>query len=260
MTARTAAVLTLVAVSILQIGTLSAQQTDRVVTLVGDPWPPYILGELGQEATGGIGVELMRAIFERIENTRVSNPMVPWNRALREVKTGTKDGIGILLKTPERETYMVYTDELFRSYATVWYSTRKFPNGIEWQQHLDLKPYTIGVIRGHRHSDELNNLLDDGTLNSVAVTSVHQLFALLDKGRVDLVVADFQVGEAFAQTYTQSGRHVFGSQRPTGIEIYYIAFSKKSSARHLIPDINRAILELREEGVIQRLVGNPMAD
>ena len=74
----------------------------------------------------------MRRIFDHLPETDVSFPLIPWNRALREVEIGTKDGIVVLLKTQDRERYLEYTEPLFSAASLVWYSRDKFPAGFEW--------------------------------------------------------------------------------------------------------------------------------
>lgn len=236
------------------------QATDQVVTLVGDPWPPYLLGELGGQATGGIGIELLQAIFERLEGVRLSTPMVPWNRALREVEQGSKDGIGILIKTAQREQYLAYTDEVFRSYNRIWYAADKFPSDFQWQQYADLEGYVIGIIRGHNYGEPLDSMISSGTLKTAAVSSARQLFAMLERGRIELAIADRLVGQAYAEQYAQAGSRILAANTAATTEIYHIAFSRKSAARHLIPAVNRAIRELQEQGAIEAMVelpGNP---
>lgn len=242
------------ALAFTQAATLYAADAERHITLVSDPWPPYVFGEFGEEATGGVVVDLLHVIFERLGGTRLSIPVMPWNRALRELEQGTKDGIGIILKTPEREEYMDYTDVVFKSVNLAWYTTEGFPNGFEWQRYTDFEPYVIGVIRGHSYGEELDQMIADATLTAIEVSSAHQLFALLEKGRIDLAFADRLVGGAFVAHYAGSGRRIAAAKKPPAVEVFYIAFSEKSEARHLIPALNRVISELRKEGVIQRLV------
>lgn len=246
----------LLALCLTQVTLLHAVEKKQRVTLTGDPRPPYIIGEVGKEATAGVGVDLMHAIFEQLDGVELSIPLLPWKRALREVRRGTKDGIGILLKTPRREEYMDYTDELFRSYNTVWYAASNFPNGFEWQQYADFKPYRIGVVRDHTYGDEFDQMIDTGSLTVIKVSSVRRVFTMLEKGRIELAIADRLVGAAFVKKYAASKRRFVVAKKPAAGEVYYIAFSKKSEARHLIPAVNRVVAELKKEGVIQKLVNS----
>jgi ABC-type amino acid transport substrate-binding protein len=233
-----------------------AANDKQLVTLTGDPWPPYIIGELGKEAESGVGIELVYAIFSRVDGIELHIPLVPWNRALREVERGDKDGIAILLKTPEREAYMDYTDEVFRSHSTIWYSTSNFPQGFDWQNPDDFKRYRIGGVRGHSYGEELDRMTADGSLAVVEVSSARQLFAMLAKGRIQLAIADRLVGASFADEYVDSDQRLLSVKKPLAGEVYHIAFSKKSETRHLIPVLNRVIAELKHEGVVQRLISD----
>ena len=230
--------------------------TPRTVTLTGDPWPPYVLGEVGGEATGGTGLELTRQIFDRIDNVDVRFPLVPWERALQEVRRGVKDGIFILLKTPEREQYMDYTDELFISQELIWYATERFPNGFEWQTFADLSPYVIGVVRGHSYGDAPDQALQSGAIKATSVTSADQLFTMLAHGRIDLAFANATVGRTLAKQYVlpDATNTIVDAKNALSTHVYYIAFSKKSSARHLIPAINKAISALKDEGTIEKII------
>ncbi|MGI9288051.1 MAG: substrate-binding periplasmic protein [Pseudomonadales bacterium] len=260
MRSRLLVLIALLALGLIKLPLLHATEQKQHITLSGDPWPPYIIGKLGEEATGGVGVRLMYAIFDRLDDVELSIPMVPWKRALREVRHGTKDGIAILLKTPKREQYMVYSDELFRSFNTVWYSTANFPNGFYWHQYDDFKPYTIGVVQGHSYGDELDEMIDEGTLAAIKVPSVRKLFAMLKKKRIELAIADRLVGEAFVRQRAGVSQRLQAADKPAAGEVYYIALSKKSEARHLIPAINGVVAELKKEGVIDKLIGEASTD
>ncbi len=225
----------------------------QVVTLVGDPWPPYIEGELGRKATGGVGTELLHKIFSRIDGVTLETPLIPWNRALSKVEQGAEDGIGILLKTEERERYMVFTDEVLRSVNTIWYSAKRFPAGFEWETFADFEPFLLGVIDGHSYGEEFDLNVASGAVKAVSVSSATQLFAMLAKGRIDIVMCDALVGETFAVALADDGFTIRPTHQAAAIEIYHIGFSRKSSARHLLPDVNRVIHELRNEGFMDKL-------
>jgi uncharacterized protein (TIGR02285 family) len=225
----------------------------QVVTLTGDPWPPYVVGELGREAQSGIAVELARRIFERIDGWQASFPLIPWNRALREVESGSKDGIVILLKTPDRERYMAYTEPLFTARALMWYSVKRFPSGFDWKELADLAPYRLGITRGYSYGDEIDGAIEVGRLRVTEVPTAERLFAMLARDRLDLALAGDSVGYTLAREQAHVNPIVPAS-KATGTDVYHIAISKKSEARHLVPAIDRILSELRRDGVVDRLI------
>jgi ABC-type amino acid transport substrate-binding protein len=225
----------------------------EIVTLTGDPWPPYVIGEIGKEATGGTAVELVKQIFEFLPNTDVVFPMIPWNRALMEVKNGSMDGIAILLKTPERERSLDYTEPLFKSYSLVWYSTEKFPDGFSWLTLSDLSSYSIGITRGYSYGDQIDDAIASGELAVTPVPTVKHLFTMLARERVDIALAGDAVGHDLAAGISATAT-IRAAEKPTGTDVYHLAFSKRSPARKLIPQINQAIAEMREQGFIEQII------
>ncbi len=234
-------------------GLSDSVRAQQVVTLTGDPWPPYVVGELGGNASGGMGIELLEAIFDRLDGVEVRFLLIPWKRALREVEKGTMDGIFMLLKKPEREQYMEYTDPLFTSYNLIWYCTGRFPDGFAWNRLEDLTPYSIGVTRGYSYGDAIDQAIEAGSLRVTEAPSVEQLFAMLAGKRVDLVLSNDAVGHALAKEHNHVAQIVAAS-KATGEDVHYLAFSKKSPARGLIVAINSILGELRDEGVIESII------
>ena len=225
----------------------------NTVTLTGDPWPPYVVGELGEEAETGIAVELVQEIFARLPEADVGFPMIPWNRALRAVETGDKDGILMLFKTTERERYIEYTEPLFAAYNLVWYSAEKFPSGFEWAALPDLSGHTIGITRGYSYGDEIDMAVESGALSVTPVPTVERLFAMLARGRIDLALANDAVGYALALKYKHKAK-IVRAEKATGTHVYHLGFSRKTDARSLIPRINSIISELRVEGFFDGLI------
>ena len=225
---------------------------EQTVVMTGDQWPPYTFGRDGEDATGGIAVDILDEIFKRIDGYNFSFPLISWKRALREVKNGSKDGIAILQKTPEREKYMLYTDRVFTTYNFVWYLKDRFPEGFSWSTQADLKPYRIGLIRGYTYGPELDSAIEEGQLKVTAVPSIDQLFNMLSRNRIDLVLADESAGYVLAQR--EESEQIIPADKPTSEDIQYLAISRQSPAVALVPKINSILIELRVEGIIDDIL------
>lgn len=226
---------------------------DKTFVFPNDPWPPFMLGEEGEEAVEGIGVELMRAIFSRVDGASITIPLVPWKRALNSVRSGSADGIPLLYKTTEREEYMIFSDSLFPSQDLVWYSKNHFPNGLEWQTADDFSPYRMGIVSGYSYSEEIDKAIADKKFAVTKVKNTHQLFTLLAGGRVDVAIANRVVGTSLIKKNVDN-RHIISMKKPIAEDDYYIAFSKKTSAKEFLPLVNKAIAELKAEGKIETIV------
>jgi polar amino acid transport system substrate-binding protein len=225
---------------------------EQTVLLVGDPWPPYVIGELGEDATSGVAVEIVKKIFSQIEGAMVRFPLIPWKRALREVEEGQSDGIGMLLKTPERQVYMLYTDALLTGENLIWSAGGETAARFEWASVEDLRGLRIGITQGYSYGEILDRSFENGDVVAVSAPTVERLFEMLANGRVNLALANDAVGYSLARKYPESG--ILPSIRATNSETFYIGISRKSPAVKLMPMINREIERLRADGSIDRIV------
>ena len=225
---------------------------EQTVVLVSDPWPPYIVGKLGEEANDGTTIEVIKLIFAEVDGLEVSLPLTPWNRALKSVKEGAADGIQMLRKTKERETYMVFTNRVFLSREQLWYSQQQFTDGFHWQTIDDLKPYVIGVVDGYSYSEIMDDALATKQLTAVKARDADQLFAMLAAGRIDVALASEAVGKSLARQYQD--RQIIASDQAVAEEPHYIGIAKNTEAVKWIPDINRAIDKLMANGSIDRII------
>ncbi len=223
---------------------------EQVVTMVGDPWPPFVEGKLGEDATSGIAVTIHNEIFSRLDNTAVRFPLIPWKRALKEVELGNYDGIGLLLKTAEREAYMVFSDPLLLGKGLVWSVADDQGKAFQWDSFADLENKRIGIVADYSYGASIDKLISEGRLSAVTGPSVEHLFSMLANGRIDLVLANEGVGSILARE--NSSVRILAADKATEIETFYIGISRKSPVADLIPDINRVLRELHAEGYIER--------
>lgn len=225
---------------------------EQTIKLVGDPWPPYVNGELGKDATSGVAVEIAKKIFSQIDGVEVRFPLIPWKRALREVEEGQSDGIGLLLKTAERERYMIYTVPLVIGEGLIWSATGGISNPFEWTSIKDLYGRSIGIIQAYSYGDELDHGIETGDLTVITAPTVGHLFAMLANGRIELALANDAVGYSQVHKFPNAG--IMPAKLPIVSETFYMGISRKSPAVELVPAINRAIESLRAAGTIDLIV------
>ncbi|MEH6470022.1 MAG: transporter substrate-binding domain-containing protein [Halopseudomonas sp.] len=224
--------------------------------MANDPWPPYVLGEAadGSKATAGIAVELIQQIFDRIEGAEAEIVLTPWRRALHGVEAGTYDGIPLLFKTPKREEYMTFSAPLFQARTVFFYKTASFPEGVSWDSFEDLTQYRIAVQDSFSIADTFDEQIAKGVaLKLQKMDADRDCFRLLALDRIDLVATNEVVGRAFLEELGLQNLARASSQslyeKP-----FFIGFSNKTDARKLIPAINGIINELRQEGVIDKII------
>ena len=207
---------------------------------------------MGEDATSGVAVEIAKKIFSQIDGAMVRFPLIPWKRALREVEEGQSDGIGMLVKTPEREVYMLYTVALVTGESLIWSAAGETAARFEWTSIEDLRGLRIGITQGYSYGETLDRSFKNGDVIAVSAPTVERLFEMLANGRVNLALANDAVGYSLAGKFPEAG--ILPSTQATNSETFYIGISRKSPAVKLVPMINQAIERLRADGSIDRIV------
>lgn len=233
-------------------GGMGAESVQKIV-FADTPGQPYIMGEIGGEPTGGIVVELVRELFGRL-GIEVEINLVPWKRALKMARHGRCDGIMLLMRNPEREQFLVYSDRLFES-RELLYSRADQYGQFSWQKFEDLKPYTIGLVSGYAYGSEFMEAIETLDLKVEYAPSTHINFQKLFNRRIDFYLEDQAVAETEI-TVRPEWRSAFRPVvRPVSSYDYYMAFSKSSPAIVLIPQINRILTQMKQDAFIDTLLG-----
>lgn len=240
--------------SLLFLSCASAQEVMKI-TLAEDPWPPYIEGEVDHPVSGGTLVNLYKEVFKQIKDVEVSYQLMPWKRALIDVEQGKIDGIMALFKTPERLAFLEFTAPVFTGRTMLWYSAEKFPKGLKWNTLEDLVPYHIIMLRGSAMGKPLLEAQKTGIPLTITNTNNHkQQFEIISLGRGDITVLTEIVGYHFLGKNKLKGTIVPMEKPLSDDDVYYMAFSKKSPARKLIPQINEILERMQKTGQLDRIL------
>ena len=118
-----------------------ASGENKVATVVVEHWPPWEIAcdAKKKKVTEGLAVEIVQELFNRL-NIKMKLLNAPWKRALYSIEYGKADLIPMIVKTSEREPYMIFTIPVYEDPLLFVYSTDKFKT-FEWEQWEDLKPY-----------------------------------------------------------------------------------------------------------------------
>jgi len=240
-------------ISTLFISTLTeiSFASDRKIGVAGDPYPPWVIGEIDTQTTKGIAVELTKELFRRLDKEIVIN-IYPFKRGLDRIKHGDEDVILMVSISEERKEFMVFTDSI-SFVEIVFFHTKKLKD-FDWNSRSDLKPYNIGVISGVNMGNEWRDAISTYNLKVEETSSDKLNIEKLLKGRVDLIAADKKVmQEIIRQNLDYRGKiqwHekvIFASKKSLGI-------SKKSPLVLLLPQINSTLQEIKDDGTYQNII------
>jgi ABC-type amino acid transport substrate-binding protein len=139
-------------------------------------WPPYqmmLQGELSGEST-----ETLRCIFRDI-NESFSVQVMPWQRAIQDMKHSVADGIFTTGPSPELDAVATMSAP-FALEKWYWYHT----SGLDLS---DVKNLRIGAVRSSNQATWLDT---EGIPVTELVNEGMQLVRLVQAGRIDTFIAD----------------------------------------------------------------------
>ncbi|CAM4131362.1 substrate-binding periplasmic protein [Pseudoalteromonas byunsanensis] len=239
--------------AVLLLGLISsAFSQERVIRLVTLEYPPYEFQ--GTQDARGIAVDIVREAFDRIDQP-FSIQFLPWGRAIREVKNARVDGIFTIYKTPERETFMSYSNEVLVQQSIGFFALK------DHQIYFDgriasLSPYRIGIVRKVSYGEEIDLALAKGVLENIVTTDTGiNSFKLLLADRVDVVISN-QLGglEILKQLGLEDKIHQVPSYAydiPS-----YIAFGKEPYLEGIKQRLDMAIRAMKEDGSYQKIIAD----
>lgn len=198
----------------------------------------------------GTGIEdrIVREAFKRI-GVAVRLVQLPSERALQNVDQGIDDGnymriAGLsaaypnLIMVPEPASEFPFTaftrDPALRVFA--------------WS---DLRGRTVGSVTGWKLVEQ--RLAD--VVNPTQVRDEEALFALLGKGRVEVVIAGLHTGQEIIRRNGYKGMHPL--LPPLERRDMFIYLHKRHTG--LVPRLVKALRQMRQEGVTQRLTKSALS-
>lgn len=211
-------------------------------------YPPLEYENENSEVVGG-AVSVVQLIMETLGH-EVSIRVYPWTRALKMVQTGEADAIFTAYKTPEREQFLDYSEEVL------------FPQSIYFYKHKGsradfdgdfskLKDLRIGVLSTINYGKQFSEYQD--VLNLDRASGLDQSFKKLIRDRVDLVPSERIVAE-----YTLEQLDIMDKveRLPVKLESLpsYIAFSKARQLTDLRNAFDEQLKMLKADGKYEEML------
>jgi polar amino acid transport system substrate-binding protein len=163
----------------------AAGESDPVVLATTEEIPTAYLGEGGQT---GFLVDLAREAFRR-SGRSVKIVTVPWARGISFARSGETDGIMTLYRTPDRESYLDFSDEAVLVQDQAFY-VRAGTGASFGPAIAGLADKRIGIMTKISYGAQFDALMRRGFFSHLdPQTTIETLVKMLVAGRVDVVPA-----------------------------------------------------------------------
>ncbi|TDT88652.1 amino acid ABC transporter substrate-binding protein (PAAT family) [Pseudodesulfovibrio indicus] len=222
----------------------------QTIHLAAFDYPPFYMEERGQ--VNGIAVELGRALFNRLD-LNVEFTMYPLKRALSYLQSGEKDGVLILIRTPERERYAAFTDPVMTVRGLIWSSAEREGGPVNFDKLEDLRDYTIGVTLGYSYGERFDEMLENMRVDTASTDYAN--YRKLLSGRIDIFPGNEIVARGLFRLHPELRGKFDHSERSFMEWVLCMGVSRKSPFLPMIPEINKALADMRDEGLVDEIVG-----
>lgn len=220
-----------------------------------DPYPPYTFGSEGP-AAGGLKVEVLMAVIDRIEGLEATVTLLPWRRCQQETEQGNFDGILPLFRNDEREGYMAFTHEVSAERYVFFYRPAQFPDGLPFDGTFEqMEGLRLGMLTGSYITDGLDEAFDEAAVTRAR--DVENLLNLLVAERVDIIATNEVVGNYYV-TLNDLSDGIATAEVPISERVSQFGLSRASGATQHLEAFNLALAELHEERAIEAILSQAM--
>ncbi|WP_169726079.1 substrate-binding periplasmic protein [Aestuariibacter salexigens] len=167
-----------------------AQDESPTVRFYSEIAAPYYW--IDKENTAqGVNVDLTNALIEQT-NVEATLEHLPWARAVAEAVSEPNVVLLSVLRTPSREATLHWLGKVSEVRASLVSLAHRTEIKISTMD--DARHYRVGTIRGYGAADYLLRQGFSEQDNLVLVSNIDQLWSLLFKDRLDLVLTDLATG------------------------------------------------------------------
>ena len=235
------------AVLFLFVLSISSTSADPLKISVDEAYPPYMYNR--DSVAIGLYPEIVAAAFARVGRD-ISIDALPWKRALKLGEAGM-GGIAGIYKNQERLLTYDYSTPLYEEKLVLYV---KKGHVFDFSTIADLKGKKVGLNFGWSYGDVIDSArkeqlfsVDDSVKNNLAN------FRKLIGERTDCVIVDEL---AARRIISQQGFDGLVEQldTPVSVNAGYLVFSKTLKQKGLLDEFNKAMKQLRREGVYEKIV------
>lgn len=219
---------------------------EKTVTLATLDWEPYIGRNLKNQ---GYVAEIVREAFKR-SGYSVDLKFMPWARAVRMARIGRVDGYFPEYYSEDVKSHSIFSAP-FKG-GPMGFFARKGRN-ISYTKLQDLKPYSIGVVRGYVNTEAF----DKATyLNRQEATDDITNLKKLLKGRIDLMVSDKFVGLYILEKNMPDEKdQVEFMEPPLENKDLFVCFPKNlPGSNKIMTDFNDGLIKIKDDGTLDRIM------
>lgn len=232
----------LLSATLVQLG--SAEQMHFAII----EWPPYVGASLNQN---GFVAEIVETAWKK-RNYDISMNFLPIKRAVASTKDGLYMAMFPYIQVDMENDNDLLLSDPFAGTAIVLYR-KKSDKPLEYTKLEDLKQYTFGTVLGFSYTPEFDNA---AYIKKDQARADKLSFMKLEKGRVDIVIADKYVADnLFRNELAGIAGSIEQIDPPFSVRPIYVAFSKSHpDSAKMVKEFNLGLREIKRDGTLNTIM------
>lgn len=205
-----------------------------------------------EETPAGLFVELTKRIVD-FTSLKVTYRIYPFKRAMALGKRGAGLVSG-LYKTPERQRHFNYSTPYYTE-NVVLISDKRLPEALIETEFASIKGWRIGLLRGMSYGPAIDSAIKKGTIIEERVDSDLRNYKKLKLGRIDGFFIDRISGKKLINE-NKDETLIIHPESLTHAGIHIVAAKTLKNSRHIINQIDAALMRIKQDGSYQKILDN----
>lgn len=219
------------------------------LTCYSTAFEPFVI-EQADGRIDGIDVEVIRELAVRIGQP-IDIRLMPWLRLEQAFRSGQRVACGFSYsRTDERQAYLQYTQVPLHTTQYVLFYRRSVLG--DWRGLASLAGRTVAVNRGFRRPPAFDQALRDGQFRLFEVTQDSQSLQMLQRGRIDAVLANADVGHYLIRKLQLDAD--ISASPPLESMPTFLVFARQPQYAELAQRVDAALAQMLADGSYQRIL------
>ncbi|ETR73610.1 MAG: amino acid ABC transporter periplasmic protein [Candidatus Magnetoglobus multicellularis str. Araruama] len=240
---------------ILSVSVQAKESSLKRITIATGEWEPYISKNLKEY---GVIPHIIRKAFS-MNKINVKFQFVPWKRALVFSQRGKVSGVAVWGGYLSWAKDHYGSDPVMSGELRLW--TLNDSPIINWRNPKEIEGMTLGVIRGEKGGEYLDNLINAQKLKIKEITHEEQKFKMLLAKRLDLSILNLDSGLVTIRKLIpeKDWDKIVPHPDPIRVSHYRVLFARQNpESLSLLEEFNDGLYKLKQQGVVDKMLKESM--
>jgi len=218
-------------------------QAAEGVLLANSAWSPFVIKGEQQGTSEQIACQAMQRA-----GRACSVQVLEWEKVLEQAREGSIDGIAAAWKTPERETFLLFSEPYLTNRIV---PIVNIENPAQVNKTNDLIGLRVAMVRKFAYGEEVEAIIPD--MRSTMVEQPLEAIMLVRNGEADVAIVDELVARNVLDETLISGVEIADSVLVFR-DLHFAVSRQNPEAEQIIADFHRSFELMLDDGTMNEIL------